>query len=73
MATSPKHILQSWAALVALWATEYLEFLEELSLELAEISESFEWPLLIIGAMGTGSIVVTSCWSKWRKRNVHVR
>ena len=65
--TSPKRVLESWSALVGLSGSSYLTFLEELSLELAEYAESLQWPLLIIGAMGTGSVLLSS-WKVSRQK-----
>ena len=59
---SPKRVLQSWSALVGVWGSSYLALLDELDLELMVLSESMQWPLLIIGATGTGSVF----YSSWR-------
>ena len=73
MAQSPKRVLESWSALVGLSGSSYLTFLEELSLELAEYAEGLQWPLLIIGAIGTGSVLVSSYKvsrdKRWRQQH----
>jgi hypothetical protein len=68
---SPKRILEAWSALLGVWGSSYLAFLDELSLELAQLSETLQWPFLIIGAMGTGSALFSS-WKvsrqpEWRR------
>jgi hypothetical protein len=67
VAQSPKTVLESWSALVGLSGSTYLTLLEELSLELAEYAEGLQWPLLIIGAIGTGSVLVSS-WKVSRQK-----
>lgn len=59
---SPKRVLQSWSALIGVWGSSYLALLDELDLEFMALSESMQWPLLIIGATGTGSVL----YSSWR-------
>jgi hypothetical protein len=59
---SPKSVLDAWSALVGIWGASYLALLEKIDIELAAASESMQWPLLIIGAYGTGSVFLTS----WR-------
>lgn len=54
---SPKHVLESWSALIAIWAPPLIEY-----------TESLEWPLLIIGATGTGSVLFSS-WRTSRTRS----
>jgi hypothetical protein len=59
---APKRIVDAWSALVGIWGSSYLALLENLDVELAVAAESMQWPLLIIGAYGTGSVFFTS----WR-------
>ena len=68
MIQSPKRVVESWSALVGLSGSTYLTLLEELSLELAEYADSLQWPLLIIGAMGTGSALLSS-WKLSREKH----
>jgi hypothetical protein len=63
---SPKRVLDAWSALVGIWGASYLALLEKLDLELASTAESMQWPLLIIGAYGTGSVFLTS-WRESRR------
>jgi hypothetical protein len=60
-------VLESWSALVGIWGSSYLALLDELGVELAAMSETLQWPLLIIGGLGTGSVLVTS-WKESRPR-----
>lgn len=64
---SVKQVLEAWSALLGIWGSSYLAFLDELSVELAEFSETMQWPFLIIGAMGTGSALFSS-WKVSRQR-----
>jgi hypothetical protein len=66
-----RRILEAWSALLGVWGSSYLAFLDELSVELAQVSETMQWPFLIIGAVGTGSALVSS-WQvsrqpEWRR------
>ena len=54
-------ILSTWAALVALWALPYLTLLDYLRLDVAQ-SETLQWSLVVIGALGVASILYTA----WR-------
>jgi hypothetical protein len=65
---SPRRVLETWSALVGIWGSSYLALLDELSLELAAWSETMQWPCLIIGAVGTGSALVSS-WQVSRERS----
>lgn len=65
---SPKRVLESWSALVGMWGASYLELLDELDVELGAVADTLEWPLLIVGALGTGSIAVSS-WKASRTRH----
>ena len=67
MIPSPKKVLESWSALVGIWGSSYLALLDELDIELGLISETLQWPLLIIGTVGTGSVLVTS-WKEVKSR-----
>jgi hypothetical protein len=62
---SPKRVLESWSALIGIWGSSYLAFLDELGVELAAVSETLQWPLLIVGGLGTGSVLITS-WKESR-------
>jgi hypothetical protein len=55
-------VLFNWAGLVALWALPYLTLLDHLRLDAAR-SETLQWSLLIIGALGLASLLYTS----WRQ------
>ena len=66
---SPKHVLESWSALVGVWGASYLALLTEIDAELSAMSESLQWPFLIIGAVGTGSVLITS-WKESRQRQL---
>jgi hypothetical protein len=68
MVKPPKRVVESWSALVGISGSSYLALLEELSLELAQYAESLQWPLFIIGAMGTGSVLVSS-WKLSREKH----
>lgn len=65
-------VLFNWAGLVALWALPYLTLLDHLHLDAAR-SETLQWSLLIIGALGLASLLYTS-WRQtldpaWRARH----
>jgi len=65
-------VLFNWAGLVALWALPYLTLLEHLRLDAAR-SETLQWSLLIIGALGLASLLYTA-WRQtldpaWRARH----
>lgn len=55
-------ILSNWAALVALWALPYLTLLDHLRPDVAR-SETLQWSLLVVGALGLVSLLYTS----WRE------
>ncbi len=63
---SPKRILEAWSALIGIWGSTYLALIDELDIELMAVSESLQWPLLIIGAAGTGSVLFSS-WKESRR------
>jgi hypothetical protein len=63
----PKEILQSWSALIGIWGSSYFALLEAIDSELANAAESLEWPFVIIGLAGTGSVLLTS-WRASRRR-----
>jgi hypothetical protein len=60
MSVSPKTVLSTWAALVALWAPAYLALLDHTGS--ASRPEALEWALLAVGATGLASIV----YAAWR-------
>jgi hypothetical protein len=64
---SPKKVLETWSALIGISGSTYLELLEELEIELMGAADSLQWPLLIVGAAGTGSILYRS-WRESRNR-----
>ena len=64
---APKRILEVWAALIGLWGSSYLTLLEALEGELGVVAESIQWPLVIIGATGTGSVIYSS-WREAKRR-----
>jgi hypothetical protein len=67
---SLKRILESWSALVGIWGSSYLALVDDLDIELAEwgeLADTLQWPLLIVGALGTGSVLYTS-WQESRPR-----
>lgn len=69
----PKRVVESWSALVGISGSTYIATLEELSAEMAVYAEALQWPLLIIGALGTGSTLITS-WrvsrdKQWRREH----
>jgi hypothetical protein len=59
---SVRTVLVNWAGLVALWALPYLTLLDHLRLEAAR-SETLQWSLLVVGALGLVSILYTA----WRE------
>jgi hypothetical protein len=63
----PKDVLQSWSALVGIWGSSYFALLEAIDVELANAAESLEWPFVIIGLAGTGSVILTS-WRASKRR-----
>lgn len=65
---SPKRVLQSWSALIGIWGSTYLALLDELDLELMAVADSMQWPLLIVGATGTGSVLYSS-WKESREQH----
>jgi hypothetical protein len=70
---APRRVLESWSALIGIWGASYIAALKEMSVEMSEYAESLQWPLLIVGAMGTGSAL----WSSWKigrqSRRSHLR
>jgi hypothetical protein len=66
MVPPPKRIVETSSALVGIWGSTYLAFLDELGIELAALSDALEWPFLIIGACGTGSVLLSS-WKDNRR------
>lgn len=64
---SSKRVLETWSALIGISGSTYLELLEELDIELMGAADAMQWPLLIVGAAGTGSILVSS-WRESRGR-----
>jgi hypothetical protein len=61
----PKRVLQAWSALIGLCGATYLELLDEVAVELDMLTDALEWPFVIIGALGTGSLLV----SAWKHRH----
>ena len=59
MSVSPKTVLSTWAALVALWAPAYLALLDHTG---SGRTEALEWALLAVGASGLASII----YAAWR-------
>ena len=59
MSVSPKAVLSTWAALVALWAPAYLALLDHTG---SGRTEALEWALLAVGASGLASII----YAAWR-------
>jgi hypothetical protein len=64
--------LFNWAGLVALWALPYLTLLDHLRLDAAH-SETLQWSLLVIGALGLISLLYTA-WTQtldpeWRAKH----
>ena len=53
--------------MLGIGGSTYLELLDALDIEVGLVSETSEWPLLIIGAAGTGSVLVSS-WKESRSR-----
>jgi hypothetical protein len=51
-----------------MWGSSYLALLDELDVELAPFADTLQWPLLIVGAVGTGSILLTS-WNEARRKD----
>lgn len=68
MIPSPKRVLETWSALIGVMGSSYLELLEELDIELGVLGDDLEWPFLIIGTVGTGSVLLTS-WKGARQRS----
>jgi hypothetical protein len=64
---SPKRVLEAWSALIGISGSTYLELVEDLDLELVGAADDLQWPLLIVGTLGTGSILYSS-WRESRKR-----
>jgi hypothetical protein len=64
---SPKRVLESWSALIGVAGSTYLSLLDDLGVEFIDVADSLEWPLLIVGAAGTGSIFYSS-WRESRRR-----
>ena len=60
-------VLAVGQALIGISGSTYLELLEELDIELMGAADAMQWPLLIVGAAGTGSILVSS-WRASRGR-----
>jgi hypothetical protein len=60
MSVSPKTVLSTWAAIVALWAPAYLALLDHTGS--GARTEALEWALLVVGAAGLASIV----YAAWR-------
>ena len=67
-----KRVLQTWSALVGICGSTYLELLDALDVELFAGADAMEWPLLVVGAAGTGSILYTS-WHESRRHSLEGR
>ncbi|HEU5018400.1 MAG TPA: hypothetical protein VFT69_10580 [Pseudolabrys sp.] len=62
--------MESWSALIGIWGSSYLALVDDLDIELVELgglADTLQWPLLIVGALGTGSVLYTS-WQESRPR-----
>lgn len=64
---SPKRVLETWSALIGISGSTYLELVEDLDVELMAAADDMQWPLLIVGTIGTGSILISS-WRESRKQ-----
>jgi hypothetical protein len=51
---SAKKAIKNGLALLGLWGSTYLEFLADLSLEMAETAEELKLPILMLGVAGMG-------------------
>ena len=60
MSVSPKIVLSTWAAMVALWAPAYLALLDHTGS--GARTEALEWSLLAVGACGLASML----YAAWR-------
>ena len=60
---SPKRAVEIWSALVGISGSTYLELLEDI--ELIGAADAMPWPLLVVGAAGSGSILFGS-WRRYR-------
>jgi len=67
MIPSPKHVLESWSALIGMWGSSYFALLEAIDVELAAAATVLEWPFVVIGAAGTGSVLLSS-WQASRRQ-----
>ncbi len=62
MSVSPKTMLSTWAAIVALWSLPVLALLEHTGPTSAAQSEMLQWALLAVGVAGMASIL----YAAWR-------
>lgn len=62
MLPSPKRPIKSALALLGVWGSSYLEFLEDMSLEMAETADDLAWPLLVLSLAGMGG----AFWSAFK-------
>jgi hypothetical protein len=63
MSVSLKAVLINWSAIVGLWAPAYLTLLEHFGPRSMARSDALQWMLVIVGAIGLGSIFFTA----WRE------
>jgi len=64
---APKKVLETWSAFIGISGSTYLELVEELDIGLMGAADAMQWPLLIVGAAGSGSILFGS-WRRCRRR-----
>jgi hypothetical protein len=65
---SARRVFEAWSALMGVWGSSYITFLDELGPDFMAVSETLQWPFLIIGVMGTGSAIFSS-WKIARQRS----
>jgi hypothetical protein len=53
MPVSSNLVMATWAAAIALWALPYLALLHHVGIE---PSQAMQWSLVVIGAIGSGSV-----------------
>ncbi|HEY9451686.1 MAG TPA: hypothetical protein VIR82_03380 [Bradyrhizobium sp.] len=60
MRVSSNLVMANWAAAMAIWALPYLALLHHFGIE---PSEAMQWSLVVVGAIGSGSVF----YMAWRE------
>lgn len=58
---SPKTVLETWSALIGVAGSTWLDLMLDLDAGSAAAADAMQWPMLIVGTAGAGSMLVSSC------------